>query len=150
MAVICHQLRPPARDGALSAGNADLEGQARGLELARLLTDGALRASGSAGRAAVADSSAAGQPAADPAAWRSEALDALAAGLAEPAMLSSQPGAAPLLGRLLAGAGARPLLGEAAAEAALERLQSVLQASDDAPGVFRGDSSPSWNASTLV
>lgn len=83
----------------------------------------------------ISSTSAVSAAAADPALWRSDALDHLAESLASsPELLGAEPAAGSLLGRLLAGAGPLPLLREPAALAALERLQQLLRAPADQPG----------------
>ena len=69
--------------------------------------------------------------------WLTDAADAAAAGLAQPQLLAAEPGAAALLGALLAGHGAErqlPLLRPAAATACLQQLHGHLQSALNHPG----------------
>lgn len=89
---------------------------------------------------AVRAASAAPSPQDDPALWRSEALDRLAIALAAPELLSRQPAAQMLLGRLLAGKGPLPLIGQPAALAALDALHQPLRAAASPAGVNLSES----------
>ena len=122
----------------LLSPHADADSQTRGLEAARMLQvrtqSQPVPAGGRGGAGPQAAGAAVTAGSGAQALWRSDALDRLAAALAEPGLLAGQPAAAPLLGALLAGAGPLPLLREDAALAALTGLQRLLEAPADQPG----------------